>query len=142
MLGSVYHNGGRVVVLLVGGHIYLMLLDVLFVAKGGLKVKEVATIEAVIQGFSLVLITWQEMIGLRHWMILLLLLYVNYSLFMFFPFKILGYINLTSIVVLLVVSIGRLSNIAAAILNRLTRRQINKLMIMTWQNVLISLYRI
>ena len=109
-------------VLLVGGHIYLMLLDVLFVAKGGLKVKEVATIEAVIQGFSLVLITWQEMIGLRHWMILLLLLYVNYSLFMFFPFKILGYINLTSIVVLLVVSIGRLSNIAAAILNRLTRR--------------------
>ena len=122
MLGSVYHNGGRVVVLLVGGHIYLMLLDVLLVAKGGLKVKEVATIEAVIQGFSLVLITWQEMIGLRHWMILLLLLYVNYSLFMFFPFKILGYINLTSIVVLLVVSIGRLSNIAAAILNRLMRR--------------------
>ena len=122
MLGSVYHNGGRVVVLLVGGHIYLMLLDVLLVAKGGLKVKEVATIEAVIQGFSLVLITWQEMIGLRHWMILLLLLYVNYSLFMFFPFKMLGYINLTSIVVLLVVSIGRLSNIAAAILNRLTRR--------------------
>ena len=109
-------------VLLVGGHIYLMLLDVLFVAKRGLKVKEVSTIEAVIQGFSLVLITWQEMIGLRHWMILLLLLYVNYSLFMFFPFKILGYINLTSIVVLLVVSIGRLSNIAAAILNRLTRR--------------------
>ncbi len=48
MLGSVYHNGGRVVVLLVGGHIYLMLLDVLFVAKGGLKVKEVSTIEAVI----------------------------------------------------------------------------------------------
>jgi hypothetical protein len=122
MLGSVYHNGGRVVVLLVGGHIYLMLLDILLVAKGGLKVKEVATIEAVIQGFSLVLITWQEMIGLRHWMILLLLLYVNYSLFMFFPFKILGYINLTSIVVLLVVSIGRLSYITAIILNRLTRR--------------------
>jgi len=122
MLGSVYHNGGRVVVLLVGGHIYLMLLDILLVAKGGLKVKEVATIEAVIQGFSLVLITWQEMIGLRHWMILLLLLYVNYSLFMFFPFKILGYINLTSIVVLLVVSIGRLSSITDAILQRLTRR--------------------
>lgn len=142
MLGSVYHNGGRVVVLLVGGHIYLMLLDVLFVAKGGLKVKEVATIEAVIQGFSLVLITWQEMIGLRHWMILLLLLYVNYSLFMFFPFKILGYINLTSVIVLLVVSIGRLSYITAIILNRLTRRQINKLMIMTWQYVLISLYHI
>jgi hypothetical protein len=86
MLGSVYHNGGRVVVLLVGGHIYLMLLDVLFVAKGSLEVKEVASVETVIQGFSSVLIAWQEMIGLRHWMILvlLLLIYVNYCLFMFF----------------------------------------------------------
>ncbi len=82
------------------------------------------------------------MIGLRHWMILLLLLYVNYSLFMFFPFRMLGYINLTSIVVLLVVSIGRLSYIAAAILQRLMRRQINKLMIMTWQYVLVPLNNI
>lgn len=64
MLRSVYHNGGGVVRLLVRGHIYLMLLDVLFVAKGGLEVKEVASVEAVIQGFSSVLIAWQEMIGL------------------------------------------------------------------------------
>jgi len=42
-----------------------MLLDVLFVTKGSLKVKEVAAVETVIQGFSsVVLIAWQEMIGL------------------------------------------------------------------------------
>jgi hypothetical protein len=75
-------------VLLLIGNIYLMLLDVLFVTKGCFKVKEVAPVEAVIQRFSSVLIACQEMIGLRHWMVLLmLLLYVNYSLFMFFTFK-------------------------------------------------------
>jgi tRNA1(Val) A37 N6-methylase TrmN6 len=61
VLGGVYHNGGRVV--LIRSH--WLLLDVLVVAKGGLEVEEVAAVETVIQRFaSLVLITWQEMIGL------------------------------------------------------------------------------
>jgi hypothetical protein len=42
-----------------------LLLDVLVVAKGSLEVEEVAAVETVIQRFaSLVLIAWQEMIGL------------------------------------------------------------------------------
>jgi hypothetical protein len=61
MLGGVYHNRGRVV--LISSH--WLLLDVLVVAKGSLEVEEVAAVETVIQRFaSLVLITWQEMIGL------------------------------------------------------------------------------
>jgi hypothetical protein len=60
MLRGVYHNGGWVV--LIHSH---WLLNVLIVAKGSLEVKEVTAVEAVIQRFaSLVLITWQEMIGL------------------------------------------------------------------------------
>jgi hypothetical protein len=61
MLRGVYHNGGRVV--LIRSH--WLLLDVLVVAKGSLEVEEVATVETVIQRFApLVLIAWQEMIGL------------------------------------------------------------------------------
>lgn len=82
VLRGVYHNRGRVVLLL------LISRYLLFFAEGSLKLKEVSSVETIFQGISNVLVATsrQEVISLGHRMILLvlLLIYEDYGLFMFF----------------------------------------------------------